>query len=271
MVPSKENEGKYDSVEWEEANGMDTTPKIIGHRGASFDAPENTLAAFRLAFEQGGDGIEGDYQLTLDGQIVCMHDATTARTAGIDLQVSGSTLKELKTLDVGSWKDRRWACERIPTLEEVLAAVPLGKWVFIELKCGAEIIPPLKEILCRSKVAMEKIRLLTFDSLLAGELTAAIPGIPVCLNVEYTHGKLDEAWAPSLDQILGMMACSGAAGLSSEANGRVDDTLVNAIRSNGKELFVWTVDSVSDAKRYQRLGVDAVMTNRPGFLKSGIS
>jgi glycerophosphoryl diester phosphodiesterase len=250
---------------------MDNRPLIIGHRGASHDAPENTLAAFRLAFEQGADGIEGDYRLTRDGQIVCMHDESTARTAGIDLVIAESTLEELVSLDVGSWKEQRFAGVRIPTLEEVLAILPVGKWVFIEIKCGSEIISPLKGILCRSKASMEKIRLLTFDPLLAGELRATIPSIPVCLNVEYTQKKLDETWAPSLDQILDMMACSGAAGLSSEAHGRVDNSLVDAARRNVKELFVWTVDSASEAMRYQRLGVDAVMTNRPGFLRSGMS
>lgn len=250
---------------------MNNRSIIIGHRGASRDAPENTLASFCLAFEQGADGIEGDYQLTRDGQIVCMHDQATTRTAGTDLVIAESTLEELKTLDVGSWKGRRWACERIPTLEEVLAVVPVGKWVFIELKCGSEIIPPLMEILFRSKISMEKIRLLTFDPLLAGELTTAIPGIPVCLNVEYMQKKLDETWGPSIDQILDMMAESGATGLSSEAGDWIDEAFVNAIRGTGKELFVWTVDSVVEAMRYQILGVDAVMTNRPGFLRSGMS
>ena len=65
---------------------------LIAHRGASHDAPENTLAAFRLAWEQGADGIEGDFRLSRDGEIICLHDATTRRTAGIDLVVADATL-----------------------------------------------------------------------------------------------------------------------------------------------------------------------------------
>lgn len=250
---------------------MDIRPLIIGHRGASYDAPENTLASFRLAIEQGADGIEGDFQLTKDGRVVCIHDQTTARTAGIDQIIAESTLEELKVLDVGCWKERHWAGERIPTLEEILDVVPHGKWVLIELKCGAEIISPLKGILSRSKCSMENIRFLTFDPLLAGELTALIPEIPVCLNVEFSRETADKIWAPSLEQTLDIMVECGAAGLSSEAGDWIDDFFVNAVRRNVREMFVWTVDSVVEAMRYQRLGVDAVMSNRPGFIRAGMS
>ena len=84
--------------------GVCAEVKIVAHRGASLDAPENTLAAFRLAWSQGADAIEGDFRLTKDGRIACLHDDTTQRTAGLDLTVADSTLAELRELDVGSWK-----------------------------------------------------------------------------------------------------------------------------------------------------------------------
>lgn len=84
---------------------------IVAHRGASYDAPENTLAAFRLAFEKDADGIEGDFYLTSDNRIVCIHDSDTERVAGKKLIVAKSTLAELKQLDVGSWKDKKWHAE----------------------------------------------------------------------------------------------------------------------------------------------------------------
>src|SRR5512140_286258 len=77
---------------------------IIGHRGASRDAPENTLESFRLAWEQGADGIEADFRLTADGRIVCMHDETTGRTTGVNLNIADTALKELRRLDAGLWK-----------------------------------------------------------------------------------------------------------------------------------------------------------------------
>jgi len=249
---------------------MKRTPLIVGHRGASRDAPENTLASFLLAFAQGADGIEADFRLSRDGQVVCIHDATTARTAGVDVTVADATLNELKLLDVGSWFGPQWAGEKIPTLDEVLAIVPPGKSIFIEVKYGAEIMPQLKKALMRPQVSLENIRLLTFDAGLAGELAVMLPGARVCLNVAYTRADTAAAWTPSRNSILDMIADNGAIGLSSEAHPTVDAAFVTTLRCMGKELFIWTVDSMSAANRYRRLGVDALMTNRPGYLVAGL-
>ena len=115
--------------------------KLVAHRGTSHEAPENTVAAFRLAWEQGADAIEGDFYLSKDQQIVCIHDETTKRTSGEDRVVSECTLDELRRLDVGKWKHPRFEGERISTLAEVLRTVPDGKQIFIEIKCGPEIVP----------------------------------------------------------------------------------------------------------------------------------
>ncbi len=114
------------------------SPLVVAHRGASHDAPENTLPAFRLAWEQGADAIEGDFFLTKDGHIVCTHDRMTGRLnpGKVKLQVADSTLAELQALDVGSWKGETWRGERMPTLAEVFATVPAGKRILIEVKCG---------------------------------------------------------------------------------------------------------------------------------------
>src|SRR6187402_1705451 len=80
---------------------------IVAHRGASYDAPENTLAAFKLAFEQGADGVEADFYLSSDGEIVCCHDKDTQRTAGVKHVINKTPLKVLRTLDVGRWKNKK--------------------------------------------------------------------------------------------------------------------------------------------------------------------
>ncbi len=107
---------------------------IIAHRGASAQAPENTLAAIRRAWELGADGVEVDVHVTKDGVPVVIHDADTARVAGKKLVVGRSTLKELKQLDVGVRFDEEFTGETIPTLEEVLAEMPARKYLFIEAK-----------------------------------------------------------------------------------------------------------------------------------------
>ena len=113
---------------------------IIGHRGASYDAPENTIASNKLAFEQGADGVEGDYWLAAGGHILDLHDKDTKRVAGKKLVVTTAPFKQLRALDIGSWKDPKWHAERMPTLEEVLAIVPAGKKVFLELKSGPKLL-----------------------------------------------------------------------------------------------------------------------------------
>ena len=110
-----------------------TPPKslITGHRGASFVAPENTLSAFRTAWEIGCDAVEGDFRLTRDGIIVCIHDSNTQRTTGIDKEISEVSFSSLQKLDFGVWKDARFAGEACPTIDEVLATVPPHRHIFI--------------------------------------------------------------------------------------------------------------------------------------------
>ena len=137
--------------------------EIIAHRGASYDAPENTLAAFRIAFEQKADAIELDIHLSRDGRIVVVHDFTTIRIGGVDKAVREQDLAELKLLDVGRWKDLRWMGERIPTLREVLQTVPPGKCVYIEIKSGAEILPELARVLSASGLRHDQVKIIAFD------------------------------------------------------------------------------------------------------------
>ena len=95
--------------------------EIIAHRGASWDAPENSRAAVELAWRQGADAVEADFRLTRDGRIVAAHDDSLKRVTGVDLRVSEHSLDELRQLDIGGWKGPQWSGERIATLEEMLA------------------------------------------------------------------------------------------------------------------------------------------------------
>ncbi len=118
--------------------------EIVGHRGASHDAPENTLPSVRMGFEQGADAVEVDVFATADRRIVVIHDPDTKRVAGVKLDVGKSTLAQLRELDVGSWKGEQWAGTGIPTLEEVLEAVPEGRRLVIEVKCEKSALPHLE-------------------------------------------------------------------------------------------------------------------------------
>jgi len=242
-------------------------PLLIAHRGASRDAPENTLAAFDLAWQQGADGIEADFRLTRDGRVVCLHDAATGRTAGIDLAVAATSFDELRQLDVGGWQGADWQGERIPLLEEVLTRLPPGKLLMIELKSGAEIIAPLRQILTGSGVPAGQLRLLAFDSRLVAALKEQLPEIRVCLNVAYRLSLRTVGWSPSRQEILATMERCGADGLSSRSHGVLDAQFVKELQQSNKEVYVWTVDSVRTACKYQVMAVDGIMTNRPGWMR----
>ena len=202
-------------------------PLIIGHRGASLEAPENTLASFRLAWSQGSDGIEADFRLSADGRIVCMHDATTGRTADADLCVADSTLCELRRLDAGEWKGADWRGAVIPTLDEVLAERPHNSWLFIEIKSGREIINPLYSVLRASGLPPERVRLLTFSAPLIAEFKQRLPEWHACWLCDYRHKLFTDTWLPSKEVVIDSLLCSGADGLATAVPMRRTPLTVN--------------------------------------------
>jgi glycerophosphoryl diester phosphodiesterase len=139
--------------------GMPARPFLVAHRGASAYAPEHTLAAYRLALDQGADYVEQDLTLSRDGVLVCLHDDTLERTTDVETRfpdravvergaggepvqrwyANDFTLAELKTLDAGSWFDARFAGERMPTFEEAIALVKGRAGIFPELKSPARL------------------------------------------------------------------------------------------------------------------------------------
>lgn len=242
-------------------------PRIIGHRGASKDAPENTIESFRLAWEQGADGIEADFRLTDDGRIVCMHDASTSRTTGVDLIVADSVLSELRNLDAGIGKGAVWSGATIPTLEEVLAAIPPSSWFFIEIKSGPEIIPALKKALQDSGISPERIRLLAFSAPLIAELKNQLPDWRACWLCDYRYSALKNVWHPTREFVLDTLRWCGADGLASADRAFLDRELVDTLKGIGMEIHIWTVDHLAAAQNLCVLGVDTIMTNRPGWLR----
>ena len=122
-----------------------TRPLVIAHRGASADAPENTIAAFELALEQGADGIELDVHLSADGHPVVIHDFTLERTTNGSGPVSAQRVRDLKRLDAGGWRERRFLGQRVQTLQEVLERFRDRARFWIELKAGSRVYPGIEE------------------------------------------------------------------------------------------------------------------------------
>lgn len=246
-------------------------PMIIAHRGASHDAPENTMAAFQLAWEEGADGVEGDFYLTANGQIVCTHDTDTKRVAGEKLVVEKSTLAQLQALDVGKWKDPKFAGERMPTLTDVLAAVPEGKMVFIECKSGEKIVDPMIEVCKQSQVPLENLVVISFHQEVIKACHERIPELKAHWLTNYKESRKGEGdWQPGADRVLKILRETGAAGLGSNAiRGHFNAEFIKFLRDGGfSEFHVWTVDDPQVARHYRDLGAWSITTNRPGWLRS---
>lgn len=241
-------------------------PQIVAHRGAAYDAPENTLAAFKLAWQQGADVIEGDFRLTKDGEIVCMHDADTARVAGKKLVISQTTYAELQKLDVGSWKGSQWAGERIPTLSEVLKTIPAGKKFFLEVKSGTEIISHLVKTLVDSNIAHDQVAIIAFDVNILVGMKKYLPTIKTYWLTGFQ--KEGDAWRPTVEEIVQKLGDIKADGVDCNAHASIDAKFAQYLKNTGFGFHVWTVDNAETAKRFQHLGVDSITTNRPQWLRA---
>lgn len=242
---------------------------IVAHRGASLDAPENTLAAFVLAWMQGADAIEGDFRLTKDGHVVCIHDEETGRTTNRALSVHKSTLSALKELDAGSWYSPQWKKQSIPTLEEVLDSLPPGKLLFADLKSDRRILKPIARILSHARDRQKQVVLMSFDPAIVGETREVFPDNKVLWLVNRRRQLVSTPWTPSREEIMEVLDATKADGLNCNAPGiGYDHKLADRVLKAGKELHTWTVNRGSNAKKLLELGVQSITTDRPGWLRS---
>ena len=242
--------------------------KIIAHRGASHDAPENTLASIQLGWEQNADAVEIDVQFSKDGHIVVIHDDNTRKTAGVRKEVSAQTLAELKALDVGRWKHVKWAGERIPTLQEAFATIPEGKRLFVEIKCGTECISKFSEDFESSGKKPNQVVPIGFSLETMRRLKRALPELEVCWIAEFKPTL--RGWSPTSDKLITQAKAAGLDGLDLSGKGPVDSRFTIKVHEAGLKLYIWTVDSPEKARDLIRARVDGITTNRPLWLAATI-
>ena len=243
------------------AKESDVKTLIVAHRGASADAPENTLPAFNLAWEQGADAIEGDFYLSKDGTIVCIHDGDTKRTSGVTNVIAETTLKNLRKLDVGLWKDEQWKGTQIPTLAEVFKTIPAEKKIYIEVKIGPEIIQPLLKEIEKSGLQDEQIVIISFNPKVVHAAKVHAPQFKAFLLAglkEDESGKMD----PSIEKILAVLKQTGADGLSSNWN-VINQSFIQHVIDAGYEYHVWTVNDLETAQRFKKWGAKSITTDVP--------
>lgn len=243
-------------------------PLVIAHRGESYDAPENTLAAVNLAWKRGADAVEVDVRLTKDGEIVVIHDDNTWRTAHTYGKVSHRTLEELRRLDVGAYKGKQWATEQIPTLGEVLDAVPPGKQLFIEIKGDAGILDELKRVLDNSSISPEQVVLIGKDLETMGAIKKELPVYEVCWVCAMKDEKNMHTGGDPGDGLIARARSAGLDGLIIEASKEVNENFIARLKSAGMKIYVWTVNDPAEAQRFFEGGVDGIETDRAQWLRA---
>jgi glycerophosphoryl diester phosphodiesterase len=269
---------------------------ICAHRGASADAPENTMAAFALAHEMKADWFELDCTLTKDGEVIVIHDGSVDRTTNGKGAVADLTLAELQALDAGSWKEAKFAGERLPTLGESLDFAKGKIGVYIEIKNSdndaelcEKVLKAAEDCTTLSGEAEEEVRaLLKASDSRNVELTQKVVELvrergmekqiliqsfsPMCcatakleapeLRVEYLSGPKREDLA-SWEAALRWTYLLGLDGLN-PSYGSLDPGRIAALQAAGRNISVWTIDDAVAMRNLAGWGVTGIITNRPG-------
>jgi len=234
----------------------DSSIEIIAHRGASHTAPENTMASVELAWEKGADIVEIDVYLTADDRVMALHDKTTGRTGDVDLKIKESTSEELRKVDVGSFKGEKYKGEKIPFLKEIIASVPEGKRLFIEIKDTSEIIPFIKKAIEESG-KQDQMIIIGFDLETVTNSKKVMPDVPVYW-VQSTPFETD---------IIQTAKENGLDGVDVRHTGLTKE-FVDACRKAGMGLYVWTVNEKDAIKKMAQMGVDGITTDRVDLTKA---
>lgn len=243
----------------------------VAHRGASAYAPENTLAAFRLAKDKKADVFELDVQESKDHKLVIMHDTTLARTTDVEQvfpgrkswNVSAFTLAEIKKLDAGSWFAKKYTGERVPTLDQVLSGMDgRGLGLLLEIKSPA-LYPGVEKRIAaslrrapswlRTDPAERRLAVQSFDWESVRRFHAELPAVPT--------GLLGTPMAADLPRL------AAYADQINPTYGDLTASYVKQVHAAEMDLLTWTIDDAATMRKAIGLGVDGVISNKPDVLR----
>lgn len=236
-------------------------PLNFAHRGASYEAPENTLAAFLLAAELGADGVELDVHLSQDGEVVVIHDFALESTSNGQGLVRDKTLSALKQLDAGGWFDPSFSGLRIPTLQEVIDAVGDHLLLNIELKTKSLRDNGLAEAVVRTiedNHLLDRVVVSSFNPLALRWIKQLNPWVSVGLL--YTPEQPVLLRRPWLRYLIRCEALH-------PHHSTVDSAYIHWARQQGYRVHTWTADDPGQMWQLMRHGVDLIITNRPDLLR----
>lgn len=247
---------------------------IVAHRGASHAAPENTIPSFKLAIEEGADFIEGDFWMTKDEAIVCIHDPDTERVSAghVKLDVRLSTLAEIKKIDVRGGKENQFTGVSIPTLEEILQILPEDRGLFLEIKDPRPyFLPRLAQVLQSFRLTPSRLRFIAFDPDVVRNARKVFPEFKIYWLYNWYLAQETGMLSNSPDEILRILQLLPCDGLNINPFPWIDIDFVRKLRRMNKDFCVYNVNTFEEALKLLTLGVDAIATNFPGKLRKEIS
>ena len=222
--------------------------EITAHRGGARTAPENTLAAFQQAIDEGADWVELDVQQTADGVLMVMHDANLKRTTGLDKNFWEVTYDEIKDLDNGSWFGPAFSGERVCTLEEALALCKDKIKMNIEVKPdghGTDLERKTVELINRYNMRDQVVvASISYDALV--RVKKADPRMPTMYDMTLAYGYIN--YIECVDYF-------------SVDDFFVTQQLVNDTRKAGKTIFAWTVNDPANMQRLISYGINGLVTD----------
>ena len=230
----------------------------VAHRGASYLAPENTLASIRLAWALGADAAECDVMLTADKQVILFHDKNTKKLSGTDYLVEEASWAQLKELTIIPRESNlpEYSNETIPLLSDVLATIPEDRMLVIEIKTGPEILPHLQKLIDQ-QVIKGQISFIAFDFETIRQVKELYPHLPAYYL---------SMFRADLNKHMDAIVESGLNGVDLR-HGMIDQKLMDRCHAAGLDVWCWTVNDPETALKMKQLGVSAVTTDRPAWLK----
>ena len=236
-------------------------PLLIAHRGEAGIAPENTVAAFDLAWKSGVKAVELDCRLTKDKKIICLHDANTKRTSGVDLVVSKTDSARLRQLDVGKWKDAKYAGEKIPFLADVIASLPSDCMILCEVKTDSAILPYLKEVL-ENSTNRSRVTIISFHVDVCSGIKKMLPSQRVYLLKQAPKNPDTGKFMPyDEDELLDICRKHKLDGLDLKHT-MMTQAFIRRANAHGLKVFVYTCDKLADVQRAIDIGAEEITTNR---------
>ncbi|UCH64812.1 MAG: hypothetical protein JSW63_09295 [Ignavibacterium sp.] len=236
---------------------------FIAHRGESYEAPENTLASINLAWHKDDDAVEIDVRMTKDEKIVAIHDNTTLRTGKRLMNISSSNYNDLLKVDVGKYKGKKWEGEKIPLLDDVIATIPDGKSLFVEIKSDDKIVPPLQKLIKRKNVNHNKIRFIGFNIDTISLIKNYFPEFESYWIVE----KISARRKFNIEDIILKCKSSKLDGLDMQEGKYLNEEFIQTVKKTGLKIYTWTVDDPVRALQLYSDGIDGITTNRAQWLR----